>query len=63
MGVISQIGSKLIISSISPACYLDRYDKIRLPNPNELRPEKNICVFPVTWVSKIGTVGRNIFFF
>ena len=28
-----------------------------------LRPKKNICVFPITWSSKLGSVGRDDYFF
>ena len=29
----------------------------------QLRPKKIICVFPIAWSSKLGSVGRDFFFF
>ena len=29
---------------------------------NLLKPKKNICVFPITWSSKLGLVGQDFFF-
>jgi hypothetical protein len=30
---------------------------------SRVSPKKKICVFPIAWSSKLGSVGRDIFFF